>query len=486
MTTYLGIDLGTSSSKVIILDENQKILASAARPMDVARPHHGWSEQEPGQWIAATTAAIDELKASHGPELARVRGIGLSGHMHGATLLDKQDRALRPCILWNDTRSHAEARELDSQPLFRELTGNIVFPGFTAPKLLWVARNEQDLFAKVRWVLLPKDYLRHWLTGEHTSEMSDAAGTSWLDTGKRAWDSRLLDATGLRLEQMPNLVEGTDVSGTLRPELAARWGMTPGVVVAGGAGDNAASACGIGAVAPGTAFVSLGTSGVLFASNARYSPNPDSAVHAFCHAVPGTWHQMGVILSATDSLNWLANLTGRDAASLTAALGDTLLPPGPVTFLPYLSGERTPYNDAVIRGAFTGLAHESDHVALARAVVEGVAFAVRDSLDALRSAGTDIGRVTAVGGGSRSDYWLKVIATTLGMPVDIPAEGDFGAAFGAARLGLIAAEGADPFLICQPPVIKRTIEPEGALVNAFASAHNAYKSHYPAIKGVQQ
>ena len=260
--------------------------------------------------------------------LKRVRGIGLSGHMHGATLLDKQDRALRPCILWNDTRSHAEAHELDSQPLFRELTGNIVFPGFTAPKLLWVARNEPDIFAKIRWVLLPKDYLRHWLTGEHTSEMSDAAGTSWLDTGKRAWDARLLEATGLGLEHMPNLVEGTDVSGTLRPELAARWGMEPGVVVAGGAGDNAASACGIGAVAPGTAFVSLGTSGVLFASNERYLPNPDSAVHAFCHAVPNTWHQMGVILSATDSLNWLANLTGRDAAALTHALGNRFEAPG--------------------------------------------------------------------------------------------------------------------------------------------------------------
>ncbi len=185
MTTYLGIDLGTSSSKVVIMDDNQKILASASQSMDVTRPYSGWSEQEPGQWIAATTAAIDEIKSHHGALLARVKGIGLSGHMHGATLLDKQDRALRPCILWNDTRSHAEAHELDSQPLFRDLTGNIVFPGFTAPKLLWVARNEPDIFAKVRWVLLPKDYLRHWLTGEHASEMSDAAGTSWLDTGKK-------------------------------------------------------------------------------------------------------------------------------------------------------------------------------------------------------------------------------------------------------------------------------------------------------------
>ncbi len=485
MTTYLGIDLGTSSSKVIIMDEDQKILASASHAMDVSRPHPGWSEQEPSDWVAATTAAIDALKANHGGLLARVRGIGLSGHMHGATLMDSDDRALRPCILWNDTRSHAEAHELDSQPIFRQLTGNIVFPGFTAPKLLWVARNEPEVFAKIRRVLLPKDYLRHWLTGEHVSEMSDAAGTSWLDTGNRKWDPRLLAATGLELEHMPDLVEGTDVSGTLRAELAARWGMQPGVVVAGGAGDNAASACGLGAVAPGTAFVSLGTSGVLFASNERYLPNPDSAVHAFCHAVPNTWHQMGVILSATDSLNWLVNLTGRDAAALTGSLGADLKRPGPVTFMPYLSGERTPHNDAAIRGAFTGLGHESDATALTKAVVEGVAFAVRDSLEALRSAGTELGRVSAVGGGSRSDYWLKVIATTLNMPVDIPAEGDFGAAFGAARLGLIAAEGADPFLICQPPATERTIEPDDALTDAFSHAYHAYKNHYPAIKGVQ-
>lgn len=486
MSTFLGIDLGTSSSKVIIMDEQQAILASATHHTEVSRPHSGWSEQEPADWISATTAAIDELKAKHGALMAQVSGIGLSGHMHGATLLDNANNVLRPCILWNDTRSHVEAAEMDSNPIFRAKTGNIVFPGFTAPKLLWVARHEPEIFAKVAKVLLPKDFLRLWLTGEHVSEMSDAAGTSWLDTGKRCWDDELLAATGLNKSHMPRLVEGSDVSGTLLPELAARWGMKSGVVVAGGAGDNAASACGIGAVAPGAAFVSLGTSGVLFASNASYMPNPDSAVHAFCHAVPNTWHQMGVILSATDSLNWLAALTGRDAASLTGSLGTELQAPGPVTFLPYLSGERTPHNDASIRGAFTGLGHESGHVALTKAVVEGVAFAIRDSLEALALAGTKLTRVTAVGGGSRSDYWLKVIATTLGMPVDIPAEGDFGAAFGAARLGMIAATGADPFEICKPPHTERTIEPEASLIDVYSAAYEKYKSHYAAIKGVQQ
>lgn len=483
MDTYLGIDLGTSSSKVIIMDEHQNILASAHQTITVTRPHPGWSEQDPADWISATTRAIDELKIDHAALLAGVKGIGLSGHMHGATLLDDQSQPLRPCILWNDTRAHLEATELDAQPMFRAKTGNIVFPGFTAPKLLWISRHEPDVFEKLRWVLLPKDYLRFWLTGEHVSEMSDAAGTSWLDTGLRDWSAELLAATGMTVHQMPRLVEGTEVSGVLRPELALRWGLGLGVVVAGGAGDNAASACGIGAVAPGAAFVSLGTSGVLFASNASYLPNPQSAVHAFCHALPDTWHQMGVILSATDSLNWLVALTGQDAGALTNALGDTLLAPGPVTFLPYLSGERTPHNDALIRGGFTGLGHESGTQSMTKAVVEGVAFAVRDCLEALRSAGTTLTSVTAIGGGSRSIYWLKVIATVLDLPVHIPAEGDFGAAFGAARLGMIAATGANPFLICVPPNTVRTILPDASLVGAFNEHYAKYKNLYPAIKG---
>jgi xylulokinase len=331
--------------------------------------------------------------------------------------------------------------------------------------------------------LLPKDYLRLWLTGEHVSEMSDAAGTSWLDTGKRDWDDRLLAATGLQRSHMPRLVEGTAVSGTLRRELAARWGINGNPVVAGGAGDNAASACGMGTVAPGSAFVSLGTSGVLFASNESYRPNPASAVHAFCHAIPNTWHQMGVILSATDSLNWLAGVTGKDAAVLTSQLGDDLKAPGPVMFLPYLSGERTPHNDAGIRGAFAGLGQESGTLALTKAVVEGVAFAVRDSLDALEAAGTTLKRVTAIGGGSRSAYWLKVVASVLEIPVDIPAEGDFGAAFGAARLGLIAATSADPFEVCLPPKTALTIDPDTQLIPLFREAHSKYQKLYPALKG---
>lgn len=481
---YLGLDLGTSSVKAMLIDDQQRVIGVGHAALTVQRPHPGWSEQAPGDWLRATEEAVDALKASHPKELAAVKGIGLSGHMHGATLIDAKDRVLRPCILWNDTRSHAEAASLDADPRFRALTGNIVFPGFTAPKLAWVKNNEPETFAKIAKVLLPKDFLRLWLTGEYLSDMSDSAGTSWLDTGKRTWSTELLDATGLTVEQMPGLVEGTDRAGTLRAELAEKWGLPSDVVVAGGAGDNAASACGMGTVAEGQAFVSLGTSGVLFAANASYLPKPESAVHAFCHALPKTWHQMGVILSATDALNWHSGVTGKSAGELTGELGDALKAPTRVTFLPYLSGERTPHNDAKIRGAFIGLGHESDRAVLTQAVLEGVTFAIRDSLEALKSAGTKIDRVTAIGGGSRSRYWLSSIATALDMPVDIPADGDFGAAFGAARLGLIAATGADPLSVCTAPETAETVEPVKDLTSAYETAYGRYRALYPAIRGL--
>jgi len=480
---YLGIDLGTSGVKAMLIDADQTVIGSASsKEVATTRPHPGWSEQDPAEWIRATEEAIAGLRAAHPTALAAVRGIGLSGHMHGATLIDADDKVLRPCIMWNDTRSHREAASLDADPRFRAITGNIVFPGFTAPKLAWVKANEPDIFAKVRWVLLPKDYLRLWLTGEHLSEMSDSAGTSWLDTGARKWSAALLAATGLEERQMPGLVEGTEPAGTLRPDLSARWGLGDGVVVAGGAGDNAASACGMGTVREGTAFVSLGTSGVLFAANANYLPNPESAVHAFCHALPNTWHQMGVILSATDALNWHSRVTGASAADLTTELGEALKEPSSVTFLPYLSGERTPHNDAAIRGAFLGLGHESGRAVLTQAVLEGVSFAIRDSLEALKSAGTRLSRVTAIGGGSRSRYWLTSIATALNLPVDLPADGDFGAAFGAARLGLIAATGANPTDILTAPATAETIEPETALTAAYEDAYQRYRRLYPAIR----
>lgn len=479
---FLGLDLGTSGVKAILIDVHQNVLAIGNGSLDVSRPHSGWSEQAPADWIRATREAVAAIKVGHPEALASVKGIGLSGQMHGATLLGEDDKVLRPCILWNDTRSHAEAATLDADPRFRSISGNIVFPGFTAPKLAWVKNNQPEIFAQVRKVLLPKDYLRFWLTGEYLSEMSDSAGTSWLDVGARKWSSDLLAATDMDESQMPSLVEGTAEAGALRSELLAEWGMEGRVVVAGGAGDNAASAIGMGTVKAGSAFVSLGTSGVLFAANDRYLPNPESAVHAFCHALPDTWHQMGVILSATDALNWHSNVTGKSAAELSAEVGDTLKPPSGVLFLPYLSGERTPHNDAAIRGVFAGLGHESSRAALTQAVMEGVSFAIRDNLAALNAAGTEISRVTAIGGGSRSRYWLKSIATALGVPVDLPADGDFGAAFGAARLGLIAATGADPLEVCTAPATAETIEPEGTLSAAYDEAYARYRALYPAVR----
>jgi xylulokinase len=477
---YIGLDLGTSGLKGVLIGDDQVVLAEATAPLTVQRPAEGWSEQRPADWIAAAETVLDVL-AAHG--LGQVRGIGLSGQMHGATLLDASDQVLRPCILWNDTRSHEEAAELDGDPMFRRLTGNIVFPGFTAPKLNWVQRHEPAIRDKVARVLLPKDYLRLWLTGGHVAEMSDAAGTAWLDTGRRDWSDDLLAATGLNRSHMPALVEGSEVSGQLRDGLADRWGLPKGVIVAGGGGDNAASGVGVGVVRAGEAFVSLGTSGVLFAANDGYQPDPATAVHTFCHALPGTWHQMGVILAATDALNWFARLAGTDAAALTGGLG-ALQAPGKTIFLPYLGGERTPLNSASVRGAFTGLEHATDREAATRAVLEGVAFAIRDSRDALAATGTRIGTLLAVGGGSRSDYWLKLIATALGVPVALPVAGDFGGAFGAARLALMAATGAGAEIATMPK-IARVIEPDATLTAAFDAGHARFRAAQSAIKDLK-
>lgn len=476
---FLGLDLGTSGLKAILMDADQTVLAEAVAPLKVSRPADGWSEQAPADWIGAAETVLGQLAAQG---LGEVRGIGLSGQMHGATLLSASDDVLRPCILWNDTRAHKEAAELDRNPVFRRLSGNIVFPGFTAPKLVWVARHEPEIFAQLAKVLLPKDYLRLWLSGEHVAEMSDAAGTSWLDTGARDWSDDLLGATGLSRAHMPRLVEGSEVSGTLRAELAQRFGMRRDVVIAGGGGDNAASGIGVGVVHAGQAFVSLGTSGVLFAANDGYQPDAASAVHTFCHALPGTWHQMGVILAATDALNWFSRIAGASAQDLTAGLGP-LAAPGKTRFLPYLGGERTPLNDATIRGAFVGLEHATDRDAATRAVLEGVTFAIRDCRDALAATGTALHSLLAVGGGSRSDYWLQAIATALDMPVSVPVAGDFGGAFGAARLGLMAATGAGPEIATQP-AISRVIEPVSTLKSAFDEGHARYRAAAAAIRGL--
>jgi xylulokinase len=473
---YLGLDLGTSGLRAILTDGEGNVLAASDQAYPVSHPHSGWSEQDPGDWVAATERALDALKASHPTELAALRAIGLSGQMHGATLLDSADQVLRPSILWNDTRSSLEAAAMDADPAFRAISGNIVFPGFTAPKLAWVKAHEPETFDKVTMVLLPKDYLRFWLTGDHASDMSDSAGTSWMDVGKRAWSPELLEKAGMRLEQMPRLIEGSDVSGTLRRELAQRWGLSQSVKLVG--------ACGVGCFDEGDGFVSLGTSGVLLAAKAGFAPSPETAVHTFCHSVPDTWYQMGVILSATDSLNWLARQTGSKPAELSALLGQSIDGPGSIRFLPYLSGERTPHNDAEIRGAFVGLGIGDGHKELTQAVMEGVGFALKDNHEALKATGTTLKRVLGIGGGSKSDYWVELIATLLGVPVDLPEKGEFGAALGAARLAIVGDTGAAPSQVMTRPAVARTIEPRADLAHAYDDAYAQYRALYPALKEV--
>ena len=482
---FIGLDLGTSGLRALLVTEEGGVIGQAEAAYPAEHPLPGWSEQDPADWIRALGIVLAELRAAHPQAMAAVKGLATSGHMHGAVTLDGGGAVLRPAILWNDTRSHAEAALLDGIPAFRELSGNIVFPGFTAPKLVWMAAHEPEIFARVATVMLPKDYLNFWLTGRRTSEMSDAAGTSWLDVGARAWSEELVSASGMRADQMPELLEGSDVVGPVLAERAAELGLPAGCAVVAGGADNAVAACGIGALGEGQGFVSLGTSGVLLTGRDGFAPRAESAVHTFCHAIPGAWYQMGVVLAATDSLNWLGRITGESPAALAAELGDDLAAPGPVRFLPYLSGERTPHNDSVLRGAFTNLDIATDRTAMAKAVMEGVSFALRDSLDALGQTGARLERVIAIGGGTRSLYWCRLLATVLNLPLDRPEAGEFGAALGAARLAICGVTGADPHAVMTPPAIAETIDPDTKLVPAFAEAHARFRGSYPQVKELQ-
>lgn len=482
---YLGIDLGTSEVKLLLLDSAGRIVGQAGAPLTVSRPQPLWAEQAPEDWWQATESAVARLRQDHAQAFAQVRAIGLSGQMHGAVLLGAQDQVLRPAILWNDGRSHAECAELTERaPGLHAVAGNLAMPGFTAPKLLWVRRHEPEVFAQIKTVLLPKDYLRLRLSGEKVSDPSDAAGTLWLDVAARDWSDDLLAACQLSRAQMPRLVESNQPSGVLRPELARAWGLGPEVVIAGGAGDNAASAIGIGAVGPGDGFISLGTSGVLFVVNDRYRPNPASAVHAFCHALPQRWHQMSVMLSAASCLKWFVQLSGAaDEAALLrelAALPAESLHDAPI-FLPYLAGERTPHNDPFAQGLFFGLNHQSTRALCAYAVLEGVAFGLADGLAALQEAGTEVTRLSLVGGGARSSLWAQLIADALGVEIVVHAGGEAGGALGAARLGWLAA-GGDEAQVCTKPDIAARHLPEPQRHQRLQQRLQRYREIYQRLK----
>jgi xylulokinase len=477
---YLGIDIGTSSVKAVLLDQDGSIVTQASDPLTVSRPAPGFSEQDPQAWWRATVAAVRNLPAAH---RARVRALGLSGQMHGATLLDDKDRPLRPAILWNDGRSARECVDLEyREPNARAITGNIMMPGFTAPKLWWVSRHEPEIFARTATVLLPKDFVRLKLIGEKVTDMSDASGTAWLDVGQRDWSDALLAATGLTRAHMPRLVEGTSAAGTVTAEAAEELGL-PRVVVAGGGGDNAASAVGLGVVLPGQAFLSLGTSGVLFVVTDRFRPNPDRAAHAFCHCLPNRWHQMSVMLTAASVIDWVAQLTGEtDLPKLVEAARARGLSRQSPFFLPYLSGERTPHNDPNARGVFFGIRADTTPADLTGAALEGVALAFADGLDVLVEKGGTVGEISVTGGGARLPYWGQLLAAALNRPLTYRQGSEVGAALGAARLARLALSGERAEDVCVAPPVDRVVQPDTALASLLAIRRRTFVRLYQDLK----
>lgn len=458
---YLGIDLGTSEVKALVINEQGETVATHSAPLTIQRPQPFWSEQAPQEWWQETNYLIDVLREQCADHWGAIKAIGLSGQMHGAVLLDAQDEVIRPAILWNDARCAEECVELEAAaPELHSIAGNLAMPGFTAPKLLWVRKYEPENFAKVNTVLLPKDYLRLQMTGRKISDMSDSAGTLWLDVAKRDWSDTLLEKCGMNRQQMPELVEGSEASATLSAEIANAWGLSPSVVVAGGGGDNAVSAIGVGAVNTGDAFISLGTSGVLFVVNDQYRPAPESAVHAFCHVLPQRWHQMSVMLSAASCLKWFCRLVGATEVELLQEieqLSEEEKASAPL-FLPYLSGERTPHNDPLATGIFHGMTHSANRALLGYAVIEGVSFGLADGLRVLQESGTAIEQCSLVGGGARSPFWAQLLADILRLPTVTHKGGETGGALGAARLACLAV-GKELEEVCKKPEIHRVYQP---------------------------
>lgn len=478
---YLGFDIGTSSLKALLLDSDMKFIATASQTLSVQRPYEGWSEQDPQSWCDAIETVMASLCAQAPHAVSDIVSIGLSGQMHGLVALDQDHNILRPAILWNDTRNEAEAKELDTmRPDFRTIAGNAVMPGFTAPKALWMARHEPDLFDKINMILLPKDYVRFWLSGEMLTDMSDASGTLWMDTSKRTYSEALLSHCHLRRDQVPELREGHQPAGRLKREWAIKWGIKGSPVIAGGS-DNAAAACGLGVVNAGDAFLSLGTSGVVFAVTDQCAPSADNGAHAFCHALRQKWHQMGVILSATDSLNWLSEVTGQTVAQLAEQAAAKDIHSAQLYFHPYLSGERTPHNDAHARGGFFQLSRAHDTGDMAFAVLEGVAYALADCVDVLSQAGSSLTEVIATGGGAKNAQWLQMIADMTGVRLAVPVSGDFGAALGAARLGALAAGRPEEDILTKPD-ITHIYEPRAELFEIYKARRAKWQSLYYTLK----
>ncbi|WP_299494211.1 xylulokinase [uncultured Shewanella sp.] len=431
---YLGIDLGTSAIKVMLLADDNHLIAIEEQALSISRPHPFWSEQSPDEWWQVLVSLFDRLSLSH--SLVNIKSIGLTGQMHGAILLDSSNQILRPAILWNDGRSALQCEEIERLlPQARILSSNQMMPGFTAPKLLWLAKNEPDIFYKIHKVLLPKDFIRFKLSGEFGSDLSDASGTGWLNVKQRCWSEALLNVTGMNVEQMPQLHEGNEISGYLLSSLAKRWKMSSVPIVAG-AGDNAAGALGMGICHPRQAMLSLGTSGVYFVVSDGAKQNPDDAVHSFCHALPKQWHLMSVILSAAECLNWFATIIGSLSVSQLLAEVEASKDnsPSKILFLPYLSGERTPHNNPHARGVFFGLSHSTTRVDMTKAVLEGVSYALAEGLNAAHKVQNAPKSISLIGGGAKSAYWRQLLANVLAIKIEYLEGGDIGPALGAARL----------------------------------------------------
>lgn len=476
---YLGIDLGTSGIKVVLVGEAGQIIDSHTSPLTVSRPQPLWSEQDPEQWWKGFCLAMDTLSSRN--SLNDIKAIGLSGQMHGATLLDSNNKILRPAILWNDGRSELQCQELETLVTdSRQITGNIIMAGFTAPKLLWVKQHEPEIFSQISKVLLPKDYLRLRITGEFATDLSDAAGTLWLDVGKRSWSKPLLAACGLDESHMPVLFEGNQITGAIIGELADRWNM-PAVPVIAGGGDNAAGAVGVGIVNPGQAMLSLGTSGVYFTVTDGFRSNPDSAVHAFCHALPGRWHLMSVLLSAASCLQWYAdNLAHKSVATLLEELEESEFSiENTPLFLPYLSGERTPHNDPHAKGVWFGLDNQTKQAMLTHSVLEGVSLAFADAVDALHQSGVESEAITLIGGGAKSRYWRQMLADVLQRPMRFCKGGEVGPALGAARLAQLAVNPtASVESICPEPELLEVHQPDLSMSAIYRTRREKFKQLY--------
>ena len=475
---WLGIDVGTSSVKAVLADDGDRVVADAAAPLTVDRPRPLWSEQEPDAWWRATAAALDRLAAAHPAEMGRVGAIGLSGQMLGVAALDGEGRAIRPAILWNDGRAAAEGHALEAAvPGFARITGSRPMPGFPAAKLRWLAKHEPRMLEQARHVLLPKDYVRWRLSGEVASDRADASATLLMDTAAGTWHPAILDACGIRADQLPRLVESAEEAGWLRPELARRWSLPPRLPIAGGGGDNMCGGVGAGIVQDGGAFVSLGTSGVYFIANRAFQSSVGQGMHTHRHAVPGLFCQQAVILSAAAALAWVADILGApDVGQLAAAVEAARLAPADTpVFTPYLAGERTPHDDPGLLAAFSGLSFATGRLHLVQAVLEGVALALADCQDALAATGAPLaGPLVLVGGGARSRLWADLVAAATGRPILVSMNAAVGPALGAARLARASCGGA---LVGGAPATLYAADPDPALAEALAVKRVRYQAH---------